>query len=74
MPIARSGRQLPNARVLSTHLFYDRSVSSRVLTHMNMQWGQFVTHDMVFQVMEVTGKKKQIFLQGKTSVKPNGIL
>lgn len=57
MPMARSGKQLPNARTLSTRLFYDRPVSSRVMTHMNMQWGQFVTHDMVFQVMEVTGKR-----------------
>ncbi|KOB69370.1 putative oxidase/peroxidase [Operophtera brumata] len=54
MPVAISGRPLPNARVLSTRLFYDRSVSSQVMTHMNMQWGQFVTHDIVFQVMEVT--------------------
>ncbi|XP_072949831.1 salivary peroxidase/catechol oxidase-like [Epargyreus clarus] len=54
MPVAKSGRQLPNARVLSTRLFADCPISSRVLTYLNMQWGQFVTHDLVFQVMEVT--------------------
>ncbi|XP_075976123.1 salivary peroxidase/catechol oxidase-like [Anticarsia gemmatalis] len=54
MPVARSGRALPNPRVLSTRLFADRSIGSRVLTNLNMQWGQFITHDMMFQLMEVT--------------------
>ncbi|KAG7309805.1 hypothetical protein JYU34_004307 [Plutella xylostella] len=54
MPVARSGRALPNARVLSTRLFQDAQMNSRVLSHLNTQWGQFVTHDMVFQVMEST--------------------
>ncbi|KAG6441696.1 hypothetical protein O3G_MSEX002010 [Manduca sexta] len=54
MPLARSGRQLPNPRMLSTRLFADRPISSRVLTYMNMQWGQFITHDLLFQQMEVT--------------------
>lgn len=56
MPLARSGRALPNPRVLSTRLFTDQPIRSRVLTYMCMQWGQFITHDMLFQVMEVTGK------------------
>ncbi|XP_026330359.1 peroxidase-like [Hyposmocoma kahamanoa] len=54
MPVATSGRPLPNPRVLSTRLFSDQPLPSRTLTYMNMQWGQFVTHDMVYQVMETT--------------------
>lgn len=57
MPVAKSGRQLPNARTISSRLFADRPISSRVMSNLNMQWGQFVTHDIVFQVMEVTGMK-----------------
>lgn len=55
MPVATSGRPLPNPRILSTRLFADRSIFSRVLTHLNVQWGQFITHDLIFAVMEVTG-------------------
>ncbi|CAH2040203.1 unnamed protein product, partial [Iphiclides podalirius] len=53
MPLAKSGGQLPNARLLSTELFADRPIPSRTLTYMNMQWGQFVTHDLLSQAMEV---------------------
>ncbi|XP_026727227.1 peroxidase-like [Trichoplusia ni] len=56
MPVARSGRQLPNPRVLSTRLFSDQPILSRVLNNMNMQWGQFITHDLMFQAMEATDK------------------
>ncbi|CAG9580052.1 unnamed protein product [Danaus chrysippus] len=54
MPVSTNGNPLPNPRSLSTRLFSDRVISSRVLSALNMQWGQFVTHDMLFQVMEVT--------------------
>ncbi|CAH2234436.1 jg6113 [Pararge aegeria aegeria] len=56
MPVARSGRPLPNPRVLSARVFADnpRAGSSRLLSALNMQWGQFITHDLVFQVMEAT--------------------
>ncbi|XP_049871217.1 peroxidase-like [Pectinophora gossypiella] len=54
MPVAVSGRQLPNPRVLSTKMFTDQPVASQALTYLNMQWGQFVTHDLVYQVMETT--------------------
>lgn len=56
MPVSTNGNPLPNPRSLSTRLFSDRGISSRVLSALNMQWGQFVTHDMLFQVMEVTGE------------------
>ncbi|CAH3927903.1 unnamed protein product [Pieris brassicae] len=54
IPVAKSGRPLPNPRAISTRLFTDRPISSRVFTYLNMQWGQFVTHDLLLQVMEVT--------------------
>ncbi|XP_013166845.1 PREDICTED: peroxidase-like, partial [Papilio xuthus] len=53
MPLAVSGRPLPNPRTLSTQLFADRPIASRTLSYMNMQWGQFVTHDLLSQAMEV---------------------
>ncbi|XP_059053694.1 peroxidase-like [Achroia grisella] len=54
MPLAKSGHPLPNPRVLSTRMFSDQQISSRVFNYMNMQWGQFVTHDLMLQVMEST--------------------
>ncbi|XP_045767256.1 uncharacterized protein LOC123868728 isoform X3 [Maniola jurtina] len=56
MPVGRSGRALPNPRALSSRVFAEqpRAGASRVLTALNMQWGQIVTHDMVFHVMEST--------------------
>lgn len=55
MPVAKSGLSLPNPRVISARLFTDRPIHSRVFSYLNMQWGQFITHDILFQVMEVTG-------------------
>ncbi|KAJ0177643.1 hypothetical protein K1T71_006516 [Dendrolimus kikuchii] len=49
MPVAKNGGPLPNPRVISTQLFKDRTVPSRVMTYLNMQWGQLVTHDLLFQ-------------------------
>ncbi|XP_041968484.1 peroxidase-like [Aricia agestis] len=54
MPKSRSSCPLPNPRLLSTGLFTDRPVASNVLSYLSMQWGQFITHDLVFQTMEVT--------------------
>ncbi|XP_031763861.2 peroxidase-like [Galleria mellonella] len=54
MPVAKSGRPLPNPRVLSTQMFSDQQIASRVFNYMNMQWGQFITHDLMLQVMEAT--------------------
>ncbi|CAH0399044.1 unnamed protein product [Chilo suppressalis] len=54
MPVAESGRPLPNPRVLSTRLFTDAAISSRSLNYLNMQWGQFITHDLMQRLTEVT--------------------
>ncbi|CAK1543838.1 unnamed protein product [Leptosia nina] len=54
MPVAKSGRALPNPRLLSTRIFADRPIGSRVSTYLNMQWGQIVTHDIASQAMEYT--------------------
>ncbi|XP_013192872.1 peroxidase [Amyelois transitella] len=56
MPVSRSGRGLPNPRSLSTRLFSDQTILSRGHNYMNMQWGQYVTHDMMMRVMEVTSE------------------
>ncbi|XP_073953051.1 salivary peroxidase/catechol oxidase-like, partial [Choristoneura fumiferana] len=54
MPVARSGRPLPNPRALSTRLFADQPIASYAMSSMNMQWGQFITHDLMFHAMETT--------------------
>lgn len=56
MPVARSGRPLPNPRTISTRLFADQPIPSYTMSSMNMQWGQFITHDLMFHAMETTGK------------------
>ncbi|XP_076351302.1 chorion peroxidase-like isoform X2 [Tachypleus tridentatus] len=43
---ALSGNELPNPRVISTTIHIDRSVLARDFTHLVMQWGQFVDHDI----------------------------
>lgn len=62
MPVARSGRPLPNPRLLSSRVFaeHPRGGTSRLLTALDMQWGQLITHDMLFQVMDSTGKRLSI--------------
>ncbi|XP_061704372.1 peroxidase-like [Cydia pomonella] len=54
MPVSKSGAQLPSPRVLSTRLFADHAVNSRVFSFMNMQWGQFITHDLLIHSLETT--------------------
>jgi Animal haem peroxidase len=46
IPLAKSGRPLPNARLISLIVFGDDDEPDPVLTLANMQWGQIVTHDM----------------------------
>ncbi|XP_052739868.1 peroxidase-like [Bicyclus anynana] len=55
MPVSRSGRALPGARVLSARVFAQRPAApSQLHSALSMQWGQLVTHDMLAQVMETT--------------------
>jgi len=41
-----NGRPLPNARMLSSVVATDENHPSIGMTHMSMQWGQFIDHDM----------------------------
>ncbi|KAI1304599.1 Chorion peroxidase [Halotydeus destructor] len=43
---AKSGRPLPNARLVSFTVSPDRSNENKFLTMMVMQWGQFLDHDI----------------------------
>ena len=43
--VALDGSQLPNARLVSFVTHPDVDVPSRTLTHMAMEWGQYVDHD-----------------------------
>ncbi|XP_022240998.1 chorion peroxidase-like [Limulus polyphemus] len=43
---AFSGNELPNPRLISTTLHSDSSVLARDFTHLVMQWGQFLDHDI----------------------------
>nr|UCR61002.1 peroxidase [Aphelinus asychis] len=45
-PVARSGNQLPNSRMVSFALFPDVDVQDPTWSLVAMQWGQFITHDM----------------------------
>ncbi|KAG7210468.1 hypothetical protein KM043_011992 [Ampulex compressa] len=43
---SRTGRALPSAREVSSLIHEDRDVPLAAITHMLMQWGQFVDHDL----------------------------
>ena len=44
---ARSGSELPNARLISTTVHTDMDISDPVRTHMHTVVGQFLTHDIM---------------------------
>ncbi|KOX71477.1 Peroxidasin [Melipona quadrifasciata] len=41
-----TGRPLPSARLVSTVIHEDKDIPLESVTHMLMQWGQFVDHDL----------------------------
>ena len=43
--ISETGLQLPNPRLVSTTIHVDLDRPSRHVSHMLMQWGQFLDHD-----------------------------
>lgn len=45
--LAASGQPLPNARLISNEILPSINEVDPELTQMNMQWGQFMVHDMV---------------------------
>ncbi|KZS19290.1 Chorion peroxidase [Daphnia magna] len=45
--IRKSSKELPNVRVVRTTVVKDENHPAVDMTHMLMQWGQFIDHDMV---------------------------
>ncbi|XP_057323935.1 chorion peroxidase-like [Microplitis mediator] len=43
----KSGKVLPSPREISTTIHEDKNVPLSSVTHMLMQWGQFIDHDMI---------------------------
>ena len=41
-----TGAPLPSARLVSTVIHVDKDIPLESVTHMLMQWGQFVDHDL----------------------------
>lgn len=59
-----SGRFLPSAREVSDVVHEDRDVPLASVTHMLMQWGQFVDHDITGECKIINKlKKRQCLLQ-----------
>jgi hypothetical protein len=56
--IGNSGKQLPNVRVIRNIIVTDKNYPAVDMTHMLMQWGQFVDHDMIHVPSFRTGKHK----------------
>lgn len=50
--LAKSGQQLPNARLISSLVHPDRRLPSPHFSHMLMQLGQFIDHDLALAPLE----------------------
>ncbi len=44
--LSRSGAPLPSARLITTTVTVNESVSNPNVSFMTMQWGQFLDHDL----------------------------
>jgi hypothetical protein len=55
--IRKAGKQLPNVRLIRNVIVTDGNYPAVDMTHMFMQWGQFVDHDMVQVPQFRTGKQ-----------------
>lgn len=51
----RPGRELPNVRIVRGVLITDENHPQVDMTHMLMQWGQFIDHDMTHVPVFRTG-------------------
>lgn len=54
---AQSGRELPNARVISLQLFPDKQLVDPIWNLNTQQWGQIITHDMSLTAGVVQSRK-----------------
>lgn len=65
--VQHNGFSKPSARLVSTRVISTKEVTSdRVFTHMLMQWGQFVDHDLDFAVPGMSGESFGEFIDCST--------
>lgn len=50
---SKNGRPLPSAREITNLIHENKDVPLASVTHMLMQWGQFVDHDLTGTVLKV---------------------
>ena len=53
--LSRYGKELPNVRFAGSVLVTDEDFPAHGITHMLMQWGQFVDHDLSHVPVHRTG-------------------
>ncbi|XP_077547271.1 salivary peroxidase/catechol oxidase-like [Haemaphysalis longicornis] len=58
--VAKSGQELPNARLLSQLVHPDRRLPSPHFSHMLMQLGQFIDHDLALAPLEGADETDEI--------------
>jgi peroxidase len=61
--IGKSGKQLPNVRVIRNVIVTDENFPAADMTHILMQWGQFIDHDMIHVPSFRTGNHEYVKLE-----------
>lgn len=69
--LAKSGRALPNARLLSMHMHSGNSEPDTQFTLINMQHGQVIAHDLSLKAGAMASRKTVHTIHTHTHVKPN---
>ncbi len=57
--LSQSGAPLPSARLITTTVTVNESVSNPDVSFMTMQWGQFLDHDLTKITQFTIGKKHE---------------
>lgn len=61
-PTSQSGKELPNARVISSFLFPEKKLVDPVWNLNAQQWGQIITHDMSLTAGVAQSRKYNVVL------------